>query len=342
MVNCIFSEGHALLKKMLNARWVSRRCVVLSVFLGLLLLSNPLRAADAPPDLPPPPPESGDTAGLIPIDDSAASAGAELPPPPVPGAPEAPMSSASAEPMPPAPLDSSVVETPAGEALPPLPIEGDSKDPSTAVNVPPDSGLSDVPSTLTAEAPRSAGGPSEFSSSNELKNVAMNDRIKAKDLTLWLSLGPSYGTLTGKGSYSVGTPASAGSVGGLGYNAGIGFMLDNFFQMQFDFTGTPKTKNSTVDQAMFGFGPRFGFLTVMGVFGVQQGPDPTTTDNSIQKIFAIGARAGLDLVLKHATDSRMSIGLSPEVYYITPQGADGYQSVGVAVSLRIYGYDTAF
>jgi hypothetical protein len=118
-------------------------------------------------------------------------------------------------------------------------------------------------------------------------------------------------------------------------------MLDDFFQLQFDFTGTPKTKNSTVDQAMFGFGPRLGFLTLMGTFGVQAGPDPTTSD-SIQQIFAIGARAGLDLVLKHGSDSRTSIGLAPEAYFITPQGADGYTSVGVSVSLRIYGYDSAF
>ncbi len=321
---------------MLKARSVGLRCVVLSITFGLLLPSYPLRAADAPPDLPPPPVEGSD-AGLSPIE-GGASAGAELPPPPVPGAPAEPTSSAAAEAPPP---DATSVETPPGEEIPALPLEGDPKEQAGAETPPADTGLTDVPTATPTMA-----GPSEFSSTNELKNVSMSDRIKSKDLVLWLSLGPSYGTLTGKGSYSLAPATSAAgvssSVGGLGYNAGIGFMLDNLFQLQFDFTGTPKTKDSTVDQAMFGFGPRLGFLSLMGTFGVQSGPDPSSADNHIAQIFAIGARAGLDLVLKHGSDSRTSIGLSPEVYYITPQGADGYNSVGISVSLRIYGYDNAF
>lgn len=281
----------------------------------------------------PPPPESGDT-GLSPVDDPA-SAGAELPPPPIPGAPDDPMLSAEAPP------DPASVETPPGEEIPPLPLEGDGdpKDQEVSSEVPMDSGLSDVPMVDASMA-----GPTEFSSSNELKNVSMGKRINSKDLVLWLSLGPSYGALTNKGSYATAAvvPGASDAVGGLGYNAGIGFMLDSTFQFAFDFTGTPKTKSSTVDQAMFGFGPRLGFLTLMGTFGVQAGPDPTTTGNTVARIFAIGVRAGLDLVLSHSTDSRVSVGLAPEVYYITPQGADGYNSAGVAVSLRIYGYEGPF
>jgi hypothetical protein len=320
---------------MLNSRSVGLRCVVLSMIFGLLLPSLPLLADDAPPDLPPPP-ESGDT-GLTPID--GASAGAELPPPPIPGAPEAPTSSASAADTPP-PTDATAVATPAGEEIPALPLEGDPKDQAASSDAPQDTGLSDVPSS----SPDMMAASPEFSSSSELKNVSMKDRVNSKNLVLWLSLGPSYGTLTNKGSYATATSTVAGgtdAVGGLGYNAGIGFMLDNTFQLQFDFTGTPKTKSSTVDQAMFGFGPRLGFLTLMGTFGVQAGPDPTA-GNGLSQIFAIGARAGLDLILKHGSDSRTSIGLAPEVYFITPQGADGYNSAGISVSLRIYGYYNAF
>ena len=315
------------------------KVVVLSLILGSLLTIHPLRADDAPADLPPPP-ESGDT-GLAPIEGDA-SAGAELPPPPEPGAPAEPTSEASAADTP--PPDASEVQTPPGEELPSLPMEGDPEkaeaDAPTESEVPSDTGLSEV--EVPASTPELVG-PTDFSSSSELKNVAMGDRIKSKDLVLWLSLGPSYGTLTNKGSYATTTATATGvndSVGGLGYNAGIGFMLDSTFQLQFDFTGTPKTKNSTVDNAMFGFGPRLGFLTLMGVFGVQQGPDPT--NGGVGRIFSIGGRAGLDLVLKHSPDSRTSIGLAPEVFYITPQGADGYNNMGVSVSLRIYGYENAF
>ena len=304
------------------------------MILGAVLPSLPLYADDAPADLPPPP-ESGD-AGLTPIDNSAASVGAELPPPPVPGAPADPQLTAEGPP----PLDSTSVETPPGEETPPLTMEGDPKDPSDT-EVPSDSGLMDVP-VVDSEP---IGGPSSFSSSNELKKMSMTERLKSTDLSLFLSIGPSYGTLSCKGSYSGVTQVATGandSVGGLGYNAGIGFMVDSVFQFTFDFTGTPKTKSSTVDHAMFGFGPRLGFLTLMGVFGVQQGPNPASTDGAIDRIFAIGARAGLDLVLKHGSDSRVSVGLAPEVYYITPQGADGYNSMGISVSLRIYGYDNPF
>jgi hypothetical protein len=296
----------------------------------MLFVSSPIRAEDLPP-----PPESSQA----PADDFSSSAGAELPPPPTlpePGTAEDPSLTAEAPPP-----DATSVETPPGEEIPALPLEGDGdpKDQQTA-EVPSDSGLTEVPVVDASTA-----APAQFSSSNELRDMKMSDRIKANDLVLWLSLGPSYGTLTGKGSYKNVTTAATGSndaVGGLGYNAGIGFMLDETFQFAFDFTGTPKTKSSTVDQAMFGFGPRLGFLTLMGVFGVQAGPNPTVATNSVERIFAIGARAGLDLVLKHGTDSRASIGIAPEVYYITPQGADGYNSMGVAVSLRIYGYENAF
>ncbi|MBS1961055.1 MAG: hypothetical protein JST04_02480 [Bdellovibrionales bacterium] len=335
---------------MLESRSVGLRCVVLSVFMGLLLPSVSLRAEDAPPDLPPPP-ESGDT-GLTPIDGSDATAGAELPPPPgeVPptssanaGDTAVPQDAGDAV----APPDAASVETPPGEVTPDLTMEGDPKkdadDQAASNDVPSDSGLTDVP--VSAGGNTELAGPSEFSSSSDLKNVSMSDRIKSKDLVLWLSLGPSYAQLTNKGSYAQVTSSATGSndgVGGLGYNAGIGFMVSSAFQFSFDFTGTPKTRNSTVDNAMFGFGPRLGFLYVMGTFGVQQGPDPTTTDNAIGRIFAIGARGGLDLVLSHAADSRMSIGISPEVFLMTPQGVDGYTSVGASVSLRLYGYENAF
>jgi hypothetical protein len=354
---------------MQKSRSVGLRGVVLSVSLGVLLWGVPL-LADEIDDLPPPP-ESGDT-GLTSIDDDFASSGAELPPPPadafpaddelvdVPPAEDTPMA------------DSSGVEQPAGEELPPLTAEEGFTTTDPAGNTIPsdldsnglapnetelsDGGeppldfpsdeLVDVPPAQTAEVPpldwAPDAGPTEFSSSNELKNVSMGDRIKSKDLVLWLSLGPSYGTLTGKGSFNVvGTTGVSNTVGGLGYNVGLGGMLDETFLLQFNFTGTPKTKNSTVDNAMFGFGPRLGFLTLSGEFGVQQGPDPSS-EGAQGRIFVLGARAGLDLVLKHTKDSRTSIGLAPEVYYITPQGTDGYDSMGVTVSLRIYGYDTAF
>lgn len=326
--------------EMLESRSVGLRCVVLSVFLGLLLPSVSLRAEDAPPDLPPPP-ESGDT-GLSPIDDSGASAGAELPPPP--GAVE-PTTSADAGDAT-APPDAASVETPPGEVTPDLTMEGDPKNPddqAASNEVPTDEGLTDVP--VSAGGNTELAGPSEMSSSSDLKNVSMSDRIKSKDLVLWLSLGPSYAQIANKGSYSQVTSTATGSndsVGGLGYNAGIGFMVSSAFQFSVDFTGTPKTRNSTVDSAMFGFGPRLGFLYVMGTFGVQQGPDPTTADNGLGRIFAIGARGGLDLVLSHGSDSRMSIGIAPEVFMTTPQGVDGYTVVGASVSLRLYGYENAF
>jgi hypothetical protein len=321
-----------------QSRSVGLKCVVLSITLGLLLPSISVRAADMPADLPPPP-ESGAT-GLAPIEGTG-SAGAELPPPPsdpVPGAPNPPTSSANAAPAPGeaiAPPDATSLDTPAGESIPVLPPTGDPKSEAKNSEAPMDTGLTDVPS----EAPmmKSPG----FSSSNELKNVAMGDRIKAKDLVLWLSLGPSYGTLTAKGSLIPPGATSNAQVGGLGYNAGIGFMVNDLFQFEFDFTGTPKSKDSTVDNAMFGFGPRFGFLSLMGLFGVQQSPD-ALNDGGLERIFAIGARASLDLILSHSKDSRTSVGLSPEVYYIGPQGADGFTCVGASVSLRIYGFDEAF
>ncbi len=314
--------------EMLESRSAGLRCVVLSIILGLLLPSLPLRADDAPPDLPPPP-ESADS-GLTPID-AGASVGADLPPPP-PGAPDTPS-------------DATAVATPPGEEIPPMPLEGDPKDQAASSDAPQDTGLSDVPADVPVATPDMVAASPDFSSSSELKNISMKDRVDAKNLVLWLSLGPSYGTLTSKGSFVPATSSTVagagGAVGGLGYNAGLGFMIDSNLQLQFDFTGTPKTKSSTVDQAMFGIGPRLGFLTLMGTFGVQAGPD-ASNNNAISQIFAIGARAGLDLILKHGSDSRTSVGLAPEVYFITPQGADGYTSAGISVSLRIYGYDNAF
>lgn len=325
------------------SRSFSRKVFIFSVSLVALFGVAPSFGDDLPP---PPPPEAAD-AGLTSLDD--ASAGAELPPPPVPGAVEPPTTSAEAAPPPPAEgIDPTSVENPPAEEIPALPLQSDEANNN---EVPEDSGLADVPAeeppaSVAPERSSSAMASSSGSSTENLQGVSMSDRIKTKDLVLWLSLGPSYGTLSPKGIYTtaisdVGATSAVNSVNGLGYNAGIGFMLDDLFQLQFDFTGTPRTKGSTVDNAMFGFGPRLGVLSFMGVFGVQQGPNPAAA-NGLDNLFAIGARAGLDLVLKHSKDSRVSIGLSPEVYYITPQGADGYDSVGASVSLRIYGYDTAF
>jgi hypothetical protein len=158
---------------------------------------------------------------------------------------------------------------------------------------------------------------------------------------LWLSGGPSYGSLQTKGTYAV---AATPTTGGLGYSAGIGGMLTDAFQIQFDFMGTPRTERQTVDHAMFGFGPRLGFISLMGLFGVQQGVNLAATGDSLPmtKIFAIGAKGGLDIVLSHSKDSRMSVGLAPEAFYITTQGDNGYTNAGISVSLRIYGYENAF
>jgi hypothetical protein len=57
---------------------------------------------------------------------------------------------------------------------------------------------------------------------------------------------------------------------------------------------------------------------------------------------AYGLKGGMDIVLNHFENSRVSIGIAPEAYWITAQGANGYTTTGLGVSLRIYGYDNVF
>lgn len=228
-----------------------------------------------------------------------------------------------------APMESAELDSSLGDVLPSIQEEE------------PAATLSDVPSDVPMR--RTTLEPSRFSSSQEITDLSVVDRVKTKDLVLWLSIGPNYAALKTKGTYKLATPTTTSDTGGLGYTAGIGFMLNSFLQAQFDFIGTPYSKSSTVDQAMLGIGPRLGFITLMAMFGVQRGPDLSSgSAGANAQIFSIGAKAGLDLVLGHAKDSRMSYGLAPEVFFVTPQDKDGFNNMGVSVSFRVYGYETAF
>lgn len=225
-------------------------------------------------------------------------------------------------------------DIPSNEEIPPLEELPAIDDGGVAdAEMPTDGGMVDVP------PPAVSAAPTRFSSSQEITDLSMEDRLKSKELVLWLTLGPSYGSLTTKGLYSTATEKA---VGGMGYNAGIGFMIGSAFQAQFDMMGTPRTKRATVDQAMVGIGPRLGFITLMGLFGVQQGPDLSVAERPNTRLFSIGAKAGLDIIFSHSKDSRVSVGFAPEAFYITPQGADGYNNAGVSFSLRVYGYENAF
>jgi hypothetical protein len=295
----------------------------------VLLAAAPHFSAFAAEELPAPPPLTDD------LSMPDASAGAELPPPP-PGE-EIPSTTADVA----APPNAASVDTPVGEEIPPLPLEGDPTDQAT-LTPPEDPGLTDIPSEPlppAQSAPRTQE-PTRFSSNQELEELGMEDRLKSKDLVLWLHAGGSYGSLTAKGSYSVGNTAT---VGGMGYDVGIGWKLEDFLQMQLDVSGTPRSRTSSVQHAMVGIGPRLGILSVMALVGAQRGevfsggvagPEDTS--------LAIGVKGGLDLIFKHYKDSRASLGIAPEAFYITTQGSDGYTNMGISVNLRIYGYDSAF
>jgi hypothetical protein len=297
--------------KIFKSRWHA----ALPIFFSIALSS-----AFAEEELPPPP-----VSEEMPSIEADASVGADLPPPPdseVPPELLNPPAELTAEAPEAMPTDDLLPETPPEEVASDLPA-----DPMTPV-APPEYLQSPEPSRLSTRA--------------ELSDLSMEEKLKSKELVLWLSLGPSYGALQTKGTYTTSTTAT---VGGMGYSAGIGGMLTDAFQFQADFMGTPRTDNSTVDHIMFGFGPRLGFITLMGMVGVQQGvilSDATAESPPVGKLMAIGAKAGLDLVLSHGKDSRVSVGLAPEAFYMTTQGKNGYTNSGVAVSLRIYGYENAF
>lgn len=289
-------------------------------------------------DLPPPPPGAVDDA-ILTATGAANPSLDDLPPPP--GDLDTPMQSADLDsalgdalPSPPpgeldAPMQSADLDSSLGDELPSIEEEG------------PAPTLSDIPADVPMR--RSTLEPSHFSSSQEITDLSIVDRVKTQELVLWLSIGPNYASLKTKGDYVLATPTGSSDTGGLGYSAGIGFMMNSFLQAQFDFIGTPYTKSSTVDQAMLGIGPRLGVITAMALFGVQRGPDLLNAGSgATARIFSIGAKAGLDLVLGHSKDSRVSYGLAPEAFYITPQDKDGFVNMGVSVSFRIYGYETAF
>ncbi len=314
---------------------VGRGCVVLSVIWSVGV-SPWVRAED---DLPPPPDATEEFPSLDDpsvLDDG--SMGADLPPPPdgdesfsdadLPPAPGLDEPELTAEAPTEDPSEVPEEEIPSLEELPPIP-EFDTAE----AEMPSEGGMVDLPPS------QMGASPTRFSSQQELSDLSMDDRLKAKELVLWLSLGPSYGSLQTKGTY---TAATTEAVGGVGYTAGIGFMLGSAFQGQFDMVGTPRTRRSTVDHAMFGFGPRLGFISLMGLVGVQQGAILDIEGAPLGRLFSIGAKGGLDIVLSHPKDGRYSIGVAPEAFYMTPQGADGYTNMGVSVSLRIYGYENAF
>lgn len=285
-------------------------CAVLS-----LLMSPSFARAEDPVDLPPPP-ES--------LEMPAESAGAELPPPPEAGGVD-PLFSADAEA---APLDPAALEpTESADGLP-------EQLPEVAVEAPPPPPAMEEPKRYYPQPLP----PEQFSSRTELMDLDVDDRIRAKELVLWLHAGASYGSVSAKGVTSTST---TGDPGGMGYHAGIGWMLSENLQMSFDVTGTPRTISSTVDSAMIGIGPRLGFIYIMGLVGSQSGENTSNTGKV--PVLAYGAKGGLDLILGHSKNSRVSYGIAPEVYYITPQASvGGYNQLGGSVSFRIYGYENAF
>ncbi len=288
------------------------------VFIGITL-SYPAIAEEGA-DLPPPP-EAADMPPLP--DDVSAETTPELPPPADLVAPEAEM---TAE-LP--PQDPNAVEPPTDENFPPLPEET----PVAETQVPE---MEPEPTP-----PVSKPEPELFSSRTELMDMGMEDRLKTKELVLWLYFGGSYGTASAKGLADTSSTSGTGSPGGMGYNAGLGWMTSDHFQMGLDFLGTPRTTTTTVDSAMIGFGPRLGFISIMAMIGSQNGENLQTGIKNV--LFSYGLKGGIDIILGHSKDSRVSYGLSPEVYYFTPQAEiGGYNQVGGTVSFRIYGYENAF
>jgi hypothetical protein len=341
----------------------SRRITVL--WAGAVLgMSLNAAVADEFGDLPPPP---GDEPGLSIGSDFSDAPFEDLPP--VPGL-DSPMQSAELDqslgdgllPFEDAP--SAQGSTSFDEPLPPLTPEPESFSdlgsealtdfPQEQFDGPVLPPVADLPSErpMSVDASSSMGAlnePSSFSSGRELSDLSMGDRVKTKDLVLWLSFGPSYSKLNTKGDYSLLANGMTGfdkDLGGLGYNISLGFMVNSWLQGQLDFSGTPYTRNTTVDHGMFGFGPRLGFISVMALVGSQRGVDMSsaTAFNARQKsrLLSYGLKGGLDLVLSHKKNSRVSYGLAPEVFYITSQQKSGYTNVGAAVSLRIYGYESPF
>jgi len=299
---------------MLSEMQISRPLVLGCAVLSLLMSPSFARAED-PMDLPPPP-ES--------LEMPAESAGAELPPPPEVLAPDPTLSAEAPSLAPTDALESTESTDGMPEQLPEATVEAEAPPPPPTLEAP-----MQYPQTLP---------PERFSSRTELMDLGMEDRLRAKELVLWLYAGASYGSVSAKG---VTTTSTVGDPGGMGYNAGIGWMLSGNLQMALDVTGTPRTISSTVDSAMIGIGPRFGFIYLMALIGSQSGENINATGKT--PVLAYGAKGGLDLILGHSKDSRVSYGIAPEVYYITPQSEiGGYNQLGGAVSFRIYGYENAF
>ncbi|MBC7386492.1 MAG: hypothetical protein H7301_10085 [Cryobacterium sp.] len=283
----------------------------------------------------------------------------DLPPPPETEVTSSPGTELGAE-LPPPPEDlggtNAIGDAPPLEGAPQMiepaqeapPLNAEAAEPPALV--PEDVGLSEVTPVRTTQQKYNAPA---FSSSREITDLSVGERLNAKELVLWLYLGPSYASLQTKGSYTLGAatmaasaPAgqSTGKSGGLGYSAGIGFMLGSTMQAQLDFLGTPRTTTSTIDQAMFGLGPRFGFVSLMALVGVQRGVNlsPASLGQKTGAILAVGAKATIDIILGHSKDSRVSYGISPEAFYVTSQADDGYSNAGASVSFRIFGYENAF
>lgn len=282
-------------------------------------ISGSLALAEEGADALPPPPETLDLPDMI--EETSADGGAELPPPPEVLAPEPELTAEAPSEAP--------TEVPADEDFPPLPPESAA---STEMS----------PEMMEAEVapPPPMAPPTRFSSNSELMDLGVEERMKAKELVLWLYFGGSYGSVSAKGVTS--STSTQGDPGGIGYNAGFGAMLSENLQMALDFVGTPRTTTTTVDSAMFGIGPRFGFISVMALVGVQRGEN-ITNQSGKNDLMAYGVKGGIDIILGHSKNSRVSYGLSPEVYYITPQAAvGGYNQLGATVSFRIYGYENAF
>ncbi len=259
-------------------------------------------------------------------------ASAELPPPPELMTPNTTTNASAPKSDPNAvPADA----PPPDENFPPLPESTDAD--AAPPELSPEMESANVPATGP-----SLGASTEFSSAKELKDMGMEARLNAKELVLWLYFGGSYGSVSPKGVTTT-TTSSTGTPGGLGYNAGIGWMLSGNLQMAVDFVGTPQTTTATVDSAMVGIGPKLGFISVMALFGVQSAHSFTDPSQGKLALMAYGVMGGLDIIFSHSKDSRVSYGFAPQVYYITPQASiGGYTQLGASVSLRIYGYENAF
>lgn len=315
-------------------------CVVL-----FISIPTSLAFAETGADLPPPPTEAVDTSALS-IDESAA-ADATLPELPELLAPEQTTEAAAPKTDPKAETEAAVEPSlvpedalPAvDENFPPLPEES-----AAATQLSPD--MAEAPPALTPEAEPAQSTParsSQFSSHTELMDLGMEERLKTKELVLWLYFGGSYGSVDAKGVLASTSTTTSGSPGGIGYNAGLGWMLSGNLQMGLDFVGTPRTTTTTVDSAMFGIGPKLGFISIMALLGAQNGENIVNVGAGKNVLMAYGLKGGIDIILGHAKDSRVSYGIAPEVYYITPQTSiGGYTQLGATVAFRIYGYENIF